>query len=320
MEGEKDSKSEKEKKPGKAKRILRRAARIAAGTVVFSAVATELVFLIMFGRTKPVERASFPLEDWAGENGLLWSSVEFYSGVNALRGFIVSPASPSAMVLIAHGMNASSEGMEPVVKYLSERGLAVMLFDGTATGRSEGERVVGLQQARYDIRAAMDFIRTSERYASLPAIILGHSAGAYGAAVEANIPGVAGVVCVSGFDTPIGTMRYWARSYVKVLGDIQTPFLAAHEYAALGNEANTSASAALTASKAEALVIHGANDDAVPLDISICSKLKNNASIRCIIEDSPDHDSHSDILVGEDGEPNYSLLGEIYDFIRSVIP
>ncbi|MBR4659190.1 MAG: alpha/beta fold hydrolase [Clostridia bacterium] len=322
MDPEKEKKTENEKKPGRGRRFLKRAAKIAAGTVVVSAVATELVFLIMFGRSKPVEKACFPLEDWAAENGLLWSAVEFISGGNTLRGYIVGPEKPRALMLIAHGMNASSEGWEPVVQYFAERDLAVMLFDGTATGRSEGERVVGLQQARYDIRSAIDFIRSSDDYSSLPVVLLGHSAGAYGAAAEAGDEGVCAAVCVSGFDTPIGTMHRWARTYAHIFGDIQLPFLAAHEYAALGIEANTSASAALTASGTAALVIHGANDDAVPMDISIFGKLEGRAdNIECRLEASPGHDNHSDILVTEkDGAVNYPLLGSIYDFLESVLP
>ncbi|GEM_PF-6750183 len=318
MEPEQGTTAEKEKKPGKGRRFIKRAAKIAVGTVVISAVATEIVFFIMFRRTKPVDRSEFPLKAWSEENDLVWSSVEFRSGLNTIRGYIVSPNAPRAVMVIAHGMNTASDGLEPIVQYYAERGFAVLLFDGTATGRSDGDSVVGLQQARYDIRAALAFLRESGRYPGLPIVLFGHSAGAYGAAVEAGDPGVAAVVCISGFDTPIGTMHRWARAYVSVLSDMQLPFLIGHEYAVLGNEANTSASEALSGSGKAALVVHGLNDDLIPLGISIYAKLESN-SIECIIEDSEGHDSHGNILIGDDGDVNYPLLSEIYDFLQQTL-
>lgn len=311
-----------EARPSRGRRFLKRVSKIVTGTVVVSAVATEIVFLIMFGRTKPVDRSAFPLCDWAAERGLKWQEAEFYSGCSKLRGYLIKGSDPIALIIIAHGMNASSKGLEPVVRYFAERNYAVLIFDGTASGRSEGERVVGLQQPRYDIRAALEYAASDRELAPLPTVIIGHSAGAYGAAAEASSPQVAAEVCVSGFDTPIGTMHKWARTYAHILGDIQLPFLAAHEYTALGDEANTSASAALTASGKPALVIHAANDDAVPLDISIYQKLRNDSSgrITLMIEGTPGHDTHSDVLVNEkSGEPNIALLDKIEDFLSSAL-
>ncbi len=310
-------------KLGKGRRFLKRAAKIVAGTVVVSAVATEIVFLIMFGRTKPVDRAAFPLVNWAAQKGLKWQELEFLSGGNKLRGYLISGEKPRALIMIVHGMNASSKGMEPVVRYFAERDYAVMIFDGTASGRSEGERVVGLQQPRLDIRAAMERIEGDREFDSLPIVLLGHSAGAYGAAAEAKQPRVSAEVCVSGFDSPIGTMHQWARNYAHILGDIQLPFLAAHEYTALGDDANTSAADTLVDSGKPALVIHAANDEAVPLNLSIYQKLEREApgNVTLFLEDSTGHDSHSDVLVNEkSGAPNTALLRRIDEFLQSVLP
>ena len=164
-------------------------------------------------------------------------------------------------------------------------------------------------------------MRSCDEYSSLPMVLLGHSAGAYGVAAESGDEGVCAAVCVSGFDTPLGTMHKWARTYAHVFGDIHLPFLAAHEYASLGIEANTSASSSLEASKTSAMVIHGAKDDTVPLDISIFGKLEGRTgNFTCVLEASPGHDSHSDILVDEEGNANYPLLGSIYDFLESALP
>ena len=309
-------------KQARGKRFLRRAVNIVAGTVVVSAVATEIVFLIIFGRTKPVDRSSFPLGDWAEQNGCSWADVEFLSGENTLRGYVVSPRAPSALIMIAHGMNSSSRGFEPVIEFFVQKGYAVFIFDGTASGRSDGERVIGLQQARFDIRAAIDFINNEPKYSKLPLAVLGHSSGAYGAATEAGSPAVDAVVCISAFDSPIRTMHAWARNYTHILSDLQYPFMAAHEYDQLGFEANTSAAAALLSSGTPALVIHGSEDSTVPLPLSLYQKLSAAAPerITLMLEHTSGHCGHGDIIVTEAGELNTDLVERIDRFLRSVLP
>ena len=306
---------------GSLRKHLRRAAIAAAIFIVVSVIATELVLFVMFGQTKPLSKEAFPLSDWSAENGFLWKTVEFPCGKNTLRGYYILPPSPRALILIAHGMHGSSDGYEPAIEWFTESGYAVLIFDGTAVGRSDGKSVVGLQQTRYDIRAAIGYVRTNEALSDLPLVLLGHSVGAYAAATEAETSGARAVVCVSGFDRPVTSMYRWARRYTFVLSDIEYPFLLAREYVVLGKDANTSAAAALTDSGVPAMIVQGADDDAVMPEISLFTALEGTDA-ECIVlrtESAENHSGHGNIICTPDGEPNIDLLEAIDAFLRPIL-
>lgn len=299
------------------KKTIRRAAVLITGAVVLSAAATEAMLFVMFGRKGDASTEPFPLREWAAEKGYTWREEAFLSGENTLRGYLVAGPSPRARLLIAHGMNASSDGFEPVVQYFAERGYAVMIFDGTASGRSEGRRTVGLQQARLDMAAARAHFDALPEWAGLPLALLGHSAGAYGAALEAWETGAAAVVCVSGFDSPLATMRFWGNNYTAGLADVQYPFLWIRQVASLGRQADQPAAKALLESGVPALVIHGKDDDTIPLSVSLYRKAEEIGAdgVHFLLAEEEGRSGHNDILFGAYGA-NEKLLRKIEAFLR----
>lgn len=311
-------KNNENKQDKKNKKRLRRTALIVSGVVVLSAAATEMLLLVLFGRKGSASTEQFPLRDWAYQQMLEWHEVEYPSGDNMLRGYLVTNPNPKALIVIAHGMNASSDGFEPVVQYFAKKGYAVWIFDGTASGRSEGKRVVGLQQQRFDIRATMDYLRSQKLFRNIPLVLLGHSAGAYGAATEAADAGAEAVVCVSGFHEPLTTMHHWAENYTSSLADIQYPFLWARQHLSMGAQTNDSAAEALAESNIPALVVQGANDETVEDEISLYYKTRSMRPdhVSFILETDPDFDGHDTILFNKT-EPNEELLDEIDTFIRA---
>ena len=306
------------KQEQKQKKRLRRTALIVSGVVVLSAAATEMLLLVLFGRKGSPSTQEFPLKEWAYQEMLEWHQVEYPSGDNLLKGYLVTNPNPKALIVIAHGMKASSDGYEPVVQYFAKKGYAVWIFDGTASGRSEGKRVVGLQQQRYDIRATVDYLRQQKLFQKIPLVLLGHSAGAYGAATEAQQAGAEAVVCVSGFHAPLTTMHHWAKNYTSSLADIQYPFLWARQHLSMGQQTNDSAAEALVDSDIPALVIQGANDKTVQDEISLFyhTRAMRPDNVSFILENDPDFDDHETILFNET-EANEELLDEIDTFIRS---
>lgn len=311
-----EEKIKEQMRRAKRKKTIRRAAALITGAVVLSAAATETMLFVMFGRKGEASTAPFPLREWAAENGCVWREEAFLCGENTLRGYLIAGPNPKARMLIAHGMNACSDGFEPVVQYFVRRGYAVMIFDGTASGRSEGKRTVGLQQARLDVRAARQHFDGMPEWAHLPLVLLGHSAGAYGTALEAGNGGAAAAVCVSGFDSPLNTMRFWGRSYTAGLADVQYPFLWIRQVAALGAQADAPAARALIRGGTPALVVHGSADDTIPLNISIYRQAEESGAdnVECLLVDDPAHSGHSNILFDE-GEANEALLDQIEAFI-----
>lgn len=307
---------EKQKGKGRGRRVIKRISQAVAGFVVISITATEAMMFILFGRADPVLDRPFAILDWASQQGYTTASLEFPSGDNTLKGYYIVPEDPAALILLVHGVRSSSDALEPVVKYFVENSYAVMTFDGTASGRSQGDRTVGLQQQRYDIQAALSAIRQDPAVASLTLALLGHSAGGYGVAVEAGQSGAVAAVCVSGFESPLNTMRFWAARYVGPLTDIEYPFLWLREHVAKGDDANASASQALADSAIPAMVIHGQEDAVVDLDISLYQAIseKDAPNVRQILVRDPRSSGHTNILVSEDGL-NYDVLDSILLFL-----
>ena len=311
---------DKKDKESRQKRFMRRAALVVSGAIMLSVAATEMMMLVLFGRKEDASTKEFPLRDWAYRQELDWHEVQYPSGENLLKGYLITNQNPRALMIIAHGMNASSDGFEPVVQYFAKLGYAVWIFDGTASGRSEGEKVIGLQQQRFDIRATVDYLREQKLFQNIPLVLLGHSAGAYGAATEAQRAEADAVVCVSGFHAPLTTMHHWARNYTSILADVQYPFLYANQHADLGEQTNESAAEALSELNVPALVIQGANDETVEDKISLYYKSKEMApaNVSFILETDPDHDGHDTILFNGP-RANYDLLDQIEGFLASSI-
>lgn len=308
-------------KPGRrGKRVLKRITLVVAGFLVVSATATEAMMFILFARAGPVLDRPFDILDWAEERACKTASLEFVSGGNTLKGYYIVPEDPAALILLVHGVRSSSDALEPVVKYFVENSYAVMTFDGAASGRSEGAKTAGLQQQRYDIRAALAVIENDPALAPLSLVLLGHSAGAYGAAVEAAGSGAAAVICVSGFERPLDTMRFWAVRYVGALTYVEYPFLWLREHAVKGGDANASGSEALSASAVPSLVIQGGDDSLVSFDISLYQAIseKHAENVRQILVSDPRFNDHSDILISDAGL-NYAVLDDILLFLEPLV-
>lgn len=311
---------EERKKKRPKKRIIIIVALVVVGFFVANMAATEVIIFFLFGRSDPVLEQPFDILDWADEETYTAASFEFMSGGNELKGYYILPEDPAALILLVHGMGGSSDNLEPLVPFFVENSYAVMTFDGTASGRSEGTKTVGLQQQRYDIQAAVSVIRNDPKTASLDLVLFGHSAGAYGAAVEAEQSGAAAAVCVSGYESPLSMMRFRAEQYVGPLTNIAYPFLWLREYAVKGNDADESGSEALLDSAVPSLVIHGTDDGTVPMDISIYQAIseKNAGNVQMILVSDPRFSGHANILISDTGL-NYDLLDDILLFLDPLV-
>ena len=319
--GAQPEKTEKDLKKEKRRRVLSRFAKILTGFVVVSVTATETMMFILFGRSDRQSDAPFGLTDWAASRGYSMRVIEFESCGNTLKGYIASPAHPRAMMLVVHGVRSSSDAMDGVVRCFLEKDYAVMCFDGTASGRSGGSGTVGLQQQRYDVRAALEVLKGVPSLARLPLILFGHSAGAYGVAAESGTPNVRAVVCVSGFDSPLKTMRYWAEHYAGALSNVEYPFLWLREFIKKGSEATASAAQALRESGVPALVVHGSGDDVIPMEVSLYQAVQSAPlpNVQLIRVDGEGRRGHTDILVSDRAGDNDALLSHIAAFLRPYI-
>ena len=317
---EKDREKRDAERAKRRKTFIRRVAKVLTGFVVVSFTATEAMMFILFGRTDTISSRPFDMLIWASERDYRSRALEFMSGSNKLKGYYVLPPNPRALILLVHGVRTSSDSLTPVVQYFVENAYAVMTFDGTACGRSEGTTTVGLQQQRYDIRSALVVIRQDPEISQLPLALVGHSAGAYGVAVEAARSKAVAAVCVSGFESPLGTMYFWANRYASMLSNVEYPFLWIREHAAKGSDANESGSDALRSASVPALVIHGQDDDVVSPEISLYQAIvrKGAANVRTTLVTDSRFSNHSNILVSE-ASINRDVLDQVLRFLDPLV-
>lgn len=121
-----------------------------------------------------------------------------------LRAVLVSPVGvPTAYALFAHCFTCSAESRaaKRIAEALAERGIAVLRFDFTGLGASEGDfATTDFTSNVDDLVSAADHLRSTRR---APALLIGHSLG--GAAVlaaAARIPEAAAVATIAAPSDP----------------------------------------------------------------------------------------------------------------------
>ncbi len=244
------------------------------------------------------------------------SGVRFASGDNMLTGYVYGVGNKAGLVVIAQGINARPDGHLAETLYFVEHGWMVMTFDGTGTRESEGDGVVGLPQAKLDVDAALDFVAQNAAFAGLPVVLYGHSLGAYASA--ASLPGhpeVRAAVCISGFNSPVETMRAMAKQYIGVLADVEYPFLKLQSLLTFGPEADVTAVSSINACQTPLLIIQGASDDVVPEAISIYGHRDEiaNPNASCLSVDEPYRGEHSTIWLSQRAAEYSAALDEKLD-------
>ena len=143
-----------------------------------------------------------------------------------LAGYLYEVDEPQGIVICAHGMaNDSNHDNAEYQNYFVENGFDVLAIDLTGNGNSEGNPTKGLYQAKYDIIAAIDFVKEYESTKNLKINLAGHSAGAYGAIMASNERKVNAVFAMSAYDSPHEVIVEIIRNNIGVLTPIVKPFI-----------------------------------------------------------------------------------------------
>ena len=199
--------------------------------------------------------------------------ISFLSGENRLRGYLYGKGS-KGVIVIAPGISSDSEAHLPEIMRFLDSGYTALTYDMTGVCRSEGESRVGLQQAKRDLLAAVDFIRQEH----LPIYLYGHSLGAYAVAAALDETEVTAAICLSGFDSPVGMMHDSAKDYVGILADVEYPFLYLQNVLTFGEDADDRAIESINAVNTPVLLCHGSEDKTIPYARSLnaqSDRLKN---------------------------------------------
>ncbi len=86
---------------------------------------------------------------------------------------------PQALIVFAHSFGAGHYPNLAEIRELVKANFAVFAYDATGTGKSGGEDIVGFPQAVYDLRAALDYVKTQPDMARLKLGLYGHGWGGY---------------------------------------------------------------------------------------------------------------------------------------------
>lgn len=129
-----------------------------------------------------------------------------------------SPQSPRAYALFAHCFTCSKDVLAAarISASLNDHGIAVLRFDFTGLGMSEGDFAdTNFSSNVADLERAADFLREHHR---APTLLIGHSLGGAAAlAVAADIPEVRAVVTIGAPSDPLHVTRQIGKKAVAQL-------------------------------------------------------------------------------------------------------
>lgn len=86
---------------------------------------------------------------------------------------------PLALIIFSHGMGGGHRSYMTEINTFAKNGFAVLAYDNTGTFASEGKSLVGFYQGVKDLKAAIQWADSNEKFNGLKKIIVGHSWGGY---------------------------------------------------------------------------------------------------------------------------------------------
>ena len=86
---------------------------------------------------------------------------------------------PLALVIFSHGMGGGHRSYMTEINTLAKNGFAVLAYDNTGTFASEGKSLIGFYQGVRDLKAAIQWANSNEKFDGLKKILVGHSWGGY---------------------------------------------------------------------------------------------------------------------------------------------
>jgi uncharacterized protein len=173
---------------------------------------------------------------------------------------------PVPAVVAVHGWGANASTLWPVVEPLRTAGIAVLLFDAAAHGRSSDEDFSSLPRFAEDVATALAWLHTDARIDAQRIALLGHSVGAAAVLLHgARRGGVRAIVSLSAFAHPRELMARWLREHRIPRRWIGSAILE-HVQATIGERFERIAPVNLARDiDCPVLLVHGALDTTVPL-------------------------------------------------------
>lgn len=184
-----------------------------------------------------------------------------------LRGFIYSTAEVkdfSKVIIFFHGLgNGHLAYTKEINRLVRDNNLAVIAYDNTGTGQSEGKTIIDLARALVDADYFLKYLKSDSRFAHSKFILIGHSWGGFVAGNLVNIvkdERIKQAIVLNALPS-IGDVsarftkgKAFARVFYIIISRIK-----------MGKYANQSLLKTLQKHKLNTMVVHGALDPLVPL-------------------------------------------------------
>jgi acetyl esterase/lipase len=185
------------------------------------------------------------------------------SGKNRLAGYLWNESGTRGLIVFAHGMGTGVEYYLPEIHWFAARGYKVFAFEYSGYPGSSGH-FYGFPQAVIDLKNALDFIDDG----SLPAILMGHSMGAYAvcAVRQYTDKRVDGIVAYAPFFSSDEAVIAEATGNMPKCGKLLCGLILPMQRILFGRSCNPTAVAGLSCANAPTLILQGSADVEVTPD------------------------------------------------------
>ena len=180
----------------------------------------------------------------------------------SLRGniYYYGERSTERLVIFEHGMGAGHRAYIKEIEALAKRGFTVLSYDHTGCMESEGESIGGFAQSLADLDCCVKAVKSDPSLSKLSLSVVGHSWGAFSTLnISAIHTDITHIVAMSGFTS----VRAMLKQFFKGPLRLYVPALYRLECRNVPKYAEYDAIESLKKSKAEALIIHSADDKTV---------------------------------------------------------
>ncbi len=245
------------------------------------------------------------------------------SGNNMLSGYLyksVARDKNDTLIILAPGHYACSDNYLWQIYELLECGWSVFAFNPTGSCTSDGDSAIGFPQEILDLKATIEFIENQNRLDYNKIVLMGHSRGGYAACCALSYGyDISAVVSISGINSAMDGIIGSSSRYIGNLAYTNYGFLWLYQVSLFGSKTvNLSADKVLSESNVPALIIHGENDESIPIDkhsiFSHKDKIKNDKT-EYLLCTAPENSGHTDLLFSKDGSADDNLMDEINKFL-----
>ncbi len=284
-----------------------------------SMIATKVIYDSIFVRYDSDVSPSQKLSEMLSDR----QTFDYEGEENLLRGYLYESAEENkkdALIILAPGFHAGADDYLWQIKSLCDYGWSVFAFDSTGSCESQGESAVGFPQILLDMDATLKYIENNDRFGYNDIVLLGHSRGGYAVCCALKYDyDISAVVSVSGVNSAMEGIMGSSTQYVGNFAYANYGFLWLYQSMLFGTDtANVSADEEINQSDVPVLIVHGNNDEDVPIDrFSIISHSDeiNSETVEYYICRDKNHNGHTDLLFDDDGSANDKLMEEINNFL-----